>query len=69
MSTQIWFIPDLPAAARALQLQSNTLLGGARGAGGGGSVVFNIYQQPGQDARQLANEALRLFRQDIGKRR
>lgn len=62
---------DLPAAARALQLQSNTLLGGARGAGGGGggSVVFNIYQQPGQDARQLANEALRLFRQDIGKRR
>ena len=60
---------DLPAAARALQLQSNTLLGGARGAGGGGSVVFNIYQQPGQDARQLANEALRLFKQDIGKRR
>ena len=60
---------DLPAAARALQLQSNTLLGGARGAVGGGSVVFNIYQQPGQDARQLANEALRLFRQDIGKRR
>ena len=60
---------DLPAAARALQLQSNTLLGGARGATVDGSVVFNIYQQPGQDARQLANEALRLFRQDIGKRR
>ena len=59
---------DLPAAARALQLQSNTLLGGARGAGGG-SVVFNIYQQPGQDARQLASEALRLFKQEIGKRR
>lgn len=60
---------DLPAAARALQLQSNTLLGGARGGGGAVTNIFNIYQQPGQDARQLANEALRLFKQDIGTRR
>lgn len=59
---------DLPAAARALQLQSNTLLGGARG-GGGAGITLNVYPAPGMNERAIAMEALRLFKQEIGKRR
>lgn len=50
---------DLPAAAQALQLQSNALLGGARGVGGGNTIYLNVYPAPGMNVQQLTNEVIR----------
>lgn len=50
---------DLPAAAQALQLQSNALLGGARGVGDGNTIYLNVYPAPGMNVQQLTNEVIR----------
>ena len=50
---------DLPAAAQALQLQSNALLSGARGDGGGNTIYLNVYPAPGMNVQQLTNEVIR----------
>lgn len=55
---------DLPAAAKALQLQSNVLLGGSRAGAGGGNTYITINPPPGMNPNQIAD----LVIQKLGKK-
>jgi hypothetical protein len=57
---------DLSGASSGLSQQANRLLGGA---GGGTSVMVNVYGAPGMDVNALANAVITKINQQTGARR